>query len=384
MRIGLVIEHFDPQRGGAEHWTFQFAQWLQHQGHEVHVVAQDISAVGQSLAVIPHLLGAGLSRLKFAEAAERKLRTLSLDVIHDMGSGWYCDIFESHDGSRLAQWERKLQLLPPAVRPLKRMLLRWAPRYREFRRLIQRQFASPDRLVLAVSQAVAEDYQRYHGVAPQRIRTIYNGVDTERFSPIHRDVYRKTLRQSLGAAEHETLFLFVGHDFHRKGLATAIHAMQTLLSDGTPARLLVIGGKRLASYRDWCCRLGLAKVVTFLGSIRDPLPYYVASDAFVLPTFYDPCSISVLEAAACGLPCVTTACNGAAELLTEGVNGFVLANPADDRGLAGFLQTLLDPIRRLEMGKAARNMALRHTMECNCQEVFDLYREIAAQKRLAA
>ena len=53
MRIGLVIERFDPQRGGAEYWTFQFAQRLLARGHEVHVVAEQFSEAGLRLPVVP-------------------------------------------------------------------------------------------------------------------------------------------------------------------------------------------------------------------------------------------------------------------------------------------------------------------------------------------
>ena len=45
------------------------------------------------------------------------------------------------------------------------------------------------------------------------------------------------------------------------------------------------------------------------------------------PTYYDPCSLVVLEALACGLPVITTAQNGASELLTDGVDGYVLTAP---------------------------------------------------------
>ena len=44
------------------------------------------------------------------------------------------------------------------------------------------------------------------------------------------------------------------------------------------------------------------------------MPYYAAADLYVHPTFYDPCSLVVLEAAACGLPIITSRYNGAAEL----------------------------------------------------------------------
>ena len=77
--------------------------------------------------------------------------------------------------------------------------------------------------------------------------------------------------------------------------------------------------------------LGLDDVVHLLGFLPDIRPAFHASDFFVLPTYYDPCSLVVFEALACGLPVITTACNGAGELMTEGREGFVVPAP-DDRG----------------------------------------------------
>jgi len=114
------------------------------------------------------------------------------------------------------------------------------------------------------------------------------------------------------------------------------------------------------------------------------VPYYAAADAFVLPTFYDPCSLSVSEAAACGLPSVTSRFNGAAELLSEGVEGFVLADPADDSELCNRLGSLMDPALRLRMGAAARRLALRYTLERNCDELMAIYDELAPARRAAA
>ena len=104
-------------------------------------------------------------------------------------------------------------------------------------------------------------------------------------------------------------------------------------------RLAVVGGNR----RSRSLRLTGAQraAVTLVGTVDDPVPYYAAADAFVLPTFYDPSSLSVSEAAAAGLPSVTTRFNGAAELLTDGVDGFVLDDPADDGALADRLGRLL-------------------------------------------
>ncbi|MBN2023338.1 MAG: glycosyltransferase family 4 protein [Pirellulales bacterium] len=384
MRIGLVIEHFNPHRGGAEQWTYQFTERLLAGGHEVHVVAGRFAESTRAMRIVRHAVGPRTTRLGFAAAAERALRGLALDVIHDMGSGWYCDLFESHDGSRVAQWEQKLRLLPPWARPAKRALISVLPRYRQFRRLMARQFADPGRLILALSQMVADDYIRYHGVRPERIRLIHNGVDTERFSPVHRAAFRDPLRKELGVSEQETLLLFVGHDFQRKGLATAIRATGRLAAAGEPARLVVVGGRPGARQTRLARRCGAADRIAFVGSIRDPVPYYAAADAYVLPTFYDPCSLGVLEAAASGLASVTTTSNGAGELLTHGQDGFLIDDPADDEQLAHYLALLTRRDACAAMGDAARRLALRNTIARNCDRIVEVYREIAGRRRRAA
>jgi len=376
-----VIEHFDPHRGGDGRWTFDFARELLARGHEVHVIAKDFSAAGRRLAVVAHELGKVRSRWEFAEAAEVTLQGLDLDVVHDMGSGWACDLFMSHDGSRIAQWEHKLRLLPPWLRPFKRLLYRFAPRYQEFRRLFTRQLAEPGPLVLALSQAIVRDYHRYHGVRPERIRLVYNGVDTQRYSPEHRSRHRDALRQELGVKPDEVVFLFVGHDTRRKGLATALRAVGRLAAERQPVRLVVVGGWRLDRYRRLARRCGAIDATVFVGPIEDSVPYYAAADAFVLPTFYDPCSLSVLEAAASALPSVTTRCNGAGELLTDGVHGLFLTDPADDRQLADHLRTLLDSALRQRMGEAARELALECTFERDCEQILEIYREIRCANR---
>jgi UDP-glucose:(heptosyl)LPS alpha-1,3-glucosyltransferase len=293
-----------------------------------------------------------------------------------MGMGWYCDVFESHDGSRVAAWHRTLGALPAYLRPIKRAAVRVLPRYTEFTRLMDRQFGDPNRLLLALSWMVARDYERYHAVPAERIRVIHNGVDTKRFSPDHRAAHRELVRRQLGVGDEHLLALFVGHDYRRKGLATAIAAVNRMAAAGDPIRLAVVGGKKSHPRSLTAQGAGPSDTVVFLGPVRDVRPYYAAADVFVLPSFSDPCSLSVLEAAASGLPSITTYANGAGELLTEGKNGFLLHDPADDKVLANRLRVFFDRSRARQMGAAAHEMALRHTLESNCDRILALYDEI--------
>ncbi len=386
MKIALVIDHLDPRRGGAEQWTFQHAQRLLARGHEVHVVAQGVNGPAARLDIVPHLIGPVRSVLKRAAAAEAALARLQVDMVHDIGLGWHSHVLQSEDGSRLAQWEQKLLMLPSWQRPWKRAMLRALPRYRDFRHLMARQFDDQERIVIAVSQMCARDYQRYHGVPAERIRLVYHGADNERFSPAHRERWREEIRDRLGIREDDVMLLFVGHDYRRKGLATAIRAATRLAAEGASARLVVVGGKkgRRARYPAPTAPHRQNGTTIQVGAIDDPVPYYAAADIFVLPTFYDPCSLSVSEAAASGLPCVTTRYNGAAELLTEGVDGCVISDPADEAELAAALRPLFHREVRQRMGEAARKLALKYTLDRNCDQILSIYGQIAGRRLRAA
>ena len=249
MKIGLVIEHFDPRRGGVEHWTAQFAARLIERGHEVHVVARSFSADAARSRIVPHPVLEAPSRIDFAQVAQEILESLDLDVIHDTGYGWHCDVFQPHGGSRCAVAEQNLLLLPKWMRRLKKAVSRLLPRYRQFDALTARQFADDGRTVLALSRRVAADFTRFHSIPVERTRLVYNGVDTDRFHPDRRREFRGVVRDRLGIGRDELVFLIVAHNFKLKGVPTLLKALGDWRRRGLPARLLVVGGKHSRRYR---------------------------------------------------------------------------------------------------------------------------------------
>ena len=410
MKIGLVLDHFDPRRGGVEQWTDQFARQLLRLGYEVHVVATTFQKPPQPIElacrtgtlahrttpdgqecppyetatlpprwIIPHPIPAHRYRMERGRAAEEILRQLNLDIVHDMGFGWYGDILQPHGGSRTAAEERNLMLAPKWMHPIKRVVDRFLPRYREFAELTRMQFGSPNGpVVLALSQMVYRDMQRLHGLPDSRLRLIYNGVDVQRFSPEWRAEHREPTRRRLGVADDEVLFLIVAHNLKLKGVPTLIRALGRLRREGVRAKAVVVGGKRTRGMR-WLARWqGVDREATFVGAVNDPRDFYAAADVYVQPTFYDPCSLVVLEALACGLPVITTKFNGAGELMTVGEQGYLLDDPADSKGLADLMRQTLDSNRRAAMSCAARELAMQHTFEENVRQIVGVYEELAS------
>ena len=112
---------------------------------------------------------------------------------------------------------------------------------------------------------------------------------------------------------------------------------------------------------------------SFAGEVGDPRPFYADADFFVLPTKHDPCSLVVLEALAMGVPVISTVFNGATEIMTDGMHGYVLKDPNDVNPLADAMCKLLDGSRRQTMREAC--LALRPTLsyEHHLDELMKVY-----------
>ncbi len=372
MRVALVLDRFDARHGGLEHWAFQLAVWLIHRGHEVHIVAAECDNGLANGSLILHSVGAAESRLVLADRMERCLRQLPVDVIHDLGSGWYYDILQPQFGTKLADHRGNLRSLPWFKRPTYLWKREHRSRLRDARELERRQYARSRGHVIAVSQMTYADLKRFHQVPPERMTVIHNGVDPNRFSPEILDPLRDSLRRMLGVDDRVVL-LFAGHNFRLKGLETVIRAIK--LTGDRQLHLLVTGREASGKWERLADRIGVGRQVTFCGFVPQVELYFASADAFVQPTFYDPCSLVALEAAARGLPVVTSRYNGAAELFSHGKNGFVVRNPADPAELAGVLRTLLSGENRRRLAIAARDVAMRNTADQCFERIFQIYLE---------
>jgi UDP-glucose:(heptosyl)LPS alpha-1,3-glucosyltransferase len=367
VRVALVIERFEP-RGGVEQAAWRVAHGLADAGDEVHVIARAARATDAALRV-HRVAVADLWQpwrvLAFSRAAARAAPRGAFDVVHSFSRTRHQDLFRAGGGSHADYLERSHRGLALAAR-------RISPRHRVLLGLEQAVFADASQHLQCNSRMVRNALARRYAIAPERLSVVYNGVDLERFHPARREGDGARLRAELGGAA-QPVWLFAGSGFARKGLETALDALART-RDGA---LWVAGADDPAPWRARAERLGVASRVRWLGARGDMEALLAAADALLLPTRYDAFANVCLEAAAAGLPVITSASNGAAEILEEG--GLVLEDARDARGFAAALDALGDPAARRARGLAARAAAERFSWSAHLAALRSLYARIASR-----
>jgi glycosyltransferase involved in cell wall biosynthesis len=187
------------------------------------------------------------------------------------------------------------------------------------------------------------------GVPAERIFTLPNGVDLEVHRPAGAEE-RRRLRQRLGLPAERFVGTFVGRLHPVKDVDTLLGAA-TRVPELT---LVVVGdGPERARLEGQAARLGVEGRVSFRGTSSEVADILRASDAFLLSTRGEGMSNALLEAMACGLPClVSRSVGGAGELLGTG-RGILLAD-GDVPAWSAAIESLVDqPDLRAETGEAA-------------------------------
>jgi UDP-glucose:(heptosyl)LPS alpha-1,3-glucosyltransferase len=387
VNVAFVIENLDPSRGGAETYVARFARTLVKGGHEVAVYTAEAEREidGVTLVRVPLRGFTARARvLNFDRDTTECLLAADHDVVMAVGNTSTMDVFQPHGGTYSGTLEHNaLKVSSRAGRALARRLRRLSPKRQALLEIERRQYdPAKSRLFVALSRMVERHMKRYHNVPDERIRVVYNGVDTERFHPGLRDEHREAARRELEIGPEEVAVLIVAHNPGLKGLGQLIRAMGLVADRGHKEGRLIVVGRSRAKRRYWneAYKVGLANRVHFVGPTREVERYYGAADLYCQPTFYDPCSLVVLEALAAGLPVVTSVYNGASELITEGVEGSIIQDPHDVSSLADVLAHFWDPETRLAAGEAARKLALEHTLQTNYREMMRVFDEALAAK----
>ena len=258
------------------------------------------------------------------------------------------------------------------------------PKYWLYRAIENKQYGPQfSARFVAVSEMVRRHLEEFHHVPRNRIHVVPNAIDLHRIDVAQPGAVRCAFRNRMGLEPNDLAGLFVGHNFALKGLKPLLSALGARrLNDRSrrPIHLLVCGGGNAGPYLRLAKSLGIQDTIHFLGFHPDVRECYWSSDFFVQPTYYDPCSLVVLEAMACGLPVITTEQNGAGELMTDGREGYVLTSPDAEAELIAALDRMANDATRLSMSREARRLGRRQTFDDHVARLLAIFQEVARTK----
>jgi UDP-glucose:(heptosyl)LPS alpha-1,3-glucosyltransferase len=389
MKIAFCYESVLPARGGCETYIADLSRRLVADGHEVHLYAcrWDAAALPETLHYHQLSLASGprfLRPWRFGLACARALGDDGYHVSVGFDKTWGQDVLYPQGGLHAASAAHNLlKYRSRLMRVLARVVKAFDPAHWSFSLLERKQYLGHRRpLVVVNSQMVRHHFQHYYGISRDDLRVVPSSIDPDRFAEHDRLRQRLEWRQQWNVGPEETVALFVAMNYRLKGLAPLLHAVSRL-GKRERFRLLVAGNPRTAPYERLARQLGVTESVRFLGPRRDVQHCYFAADFLVHPTFYDPCSLVVLEALACGLPVITSRCNGASELMGLPPAGFIIDDPHDADRLAWCMEQLCHPAKRAACAQAARRMAGQWTFEEHYRQLLQVFAEAAARKRAA-
>jgi len=373
MRIALLTRRFDSAGGGTERDLIVTADGLRAAGHRVSIFAGEIRGATGDWEV--HRAGAGprlgrtLSLLRFAWTAAPAARRAGNDLVLSFARCAGADVMRSGGGAH-ASYVR-------AARKWRGVLggaaMRLSP-YHRVQMLVERQaFQRPGlKRTIAVSNFVRDDLIREFALAPEKTVTIYNGVDLDRFKPGAEPAERAAIRQKFIVPASARVVAFVGNGFARKGLRFLIEAWP-LVAGG--AFLLVVGADRQTDkFMRRAHALNVGGRIVFTGPQLNVEAIFHAADAFAMPSLFEPFGNVVMEAMASGLPAMTSAFSGVAELIPPSMRGFRVENPDDVGEVALRLGALFDAPAGL--GKEARATAEKFTWARYAEQLNALIEEI--------
>jgi glycosyltransferase involved in cell wall biosynthesis len=230
-----------------------------------------------------------------------------------------------------------------------------------------------------VSKSVAKEIIRYCGVKKQ-INIIGNGVDIKFFVP-------KKDEAKVCSVARVPYVLYVGRLGYRKGLFNLVASAKYICEKLPEAYFILIGrGPLEAKLKHLVRMMNLDNNFSFLGFVseKELLRYYQNAAIFILPSDYEGLPTTLLEAMACGLPVIATHVDGVPEVITDGINGFLVPKK-DPKSIANAaLKLLANTELRNKIGNnASERIKENNNWDIVCERVLNCYRLVTEPHNLA-
>lgn len=227
---------------------------------------------------------------------------------------------------------------------------------------------------IACSQAVKDFYCNRMWYPERKISVVHNAIDIRAFEGLPS---KEEARRLLGLEDNAFIVTTVASLTPQKGHRYLLEAARKIVTELPNVRFLLVGdGKLRGEIEKLCEEWSLKKHVRLLGKRRDIPLILAASDVFVLPSLWEGFSIALLEASLAQLPVVASSVDGTKEIISDGVNGF-LVPPKDSVKIAErVLELSKDKWLRQEMGINGRQIVIeRFNINQSVQKIVNIYQQ---------
>lgn len=329
--IAFLRRRFSPT-GGAERYLLRLASGLAAKGHQITLYCEEWSARENPFQDVKKV--GSKDAISYAKKINAKPLHERHDLVFSLERVPNCDIYRAGDGLH-ADWLAYRQAFHPLRGPVKTLL---KPKNQMVCKLEAQVFAPGSiKRLICNSHFVANQVMQRFDYPEDQIDIIYNGVPYLQFSKGDRTLGRRALKLN----PDDYVILLVGAGAERKGHAIARDAVKRMKKKN--AKLIIIDKPPSVA-----------------------MPHiYAAADVFLLPTLYDPFANVTLEALAAGLPVITSAQNGASEILENGKTGYILPRADDDKLLIHLLDHMADPATRAPFREPAQALAQEYDLPKN-------------------
>ncbi len=349
--------------GGMEIHSLDLAKGLAAKGHDVHVITSKhpggLKEEDVDGAKIHYVDSPPTSKRPLGKAAYKKLIELNaqkkFDVIHSQSFSAYeyvadglresmnVPLVATLHGTPIGEIKSNLnQGLTTMLLP--KLLFQTFNYFFRFRKFVPRCDA-----VIAISKELNEKIPKEFKIMPEKVKTVYNGVDTDLFSPGESNLKK----------EYSGKIVLSACVLHRqKGVQYLIEAFKQVSESIADARLLIVGtGGFKDALVELTEKLGLSDKVIFCGRVQNEKlrEYYRLCNVFAIPTVrVEGLPLIELEAMSCAKPVVASKIGGIPTVIIDGENG-LLTEPSDVAGLAKAIKKcLVDKEYARQLGLNAR------------------------------
>lgn len=232
--------------------------------------------------------------------------------------------------------------------------------------------------VLPEGKGVKKDLEQFH-ITSKPLQIIgngnINGIDLEFF-----DRTPEVMEQAEKYRKEEVVtFCFVGRIVRDKGMNELVAAFQRMHQAYPNTRLVLVGSfeeKLDPVLPETRQAIEQQAAIEWMGWQNDIRPFLAASEVFVFPSYREGFPNVVLQAGAMGLPSIVTDINGSSEIISEGVNGYIIPSQ-DEEALYKAMEKLLDTEERQKLAQQARpQIANRYERKALWKELLKFYRSL--------